>query len=92
MLRQLTLVFAALPVVLAGENKWNVGKLPALGWNSWNAYHCDINEEKFMFAAEKIVELGLKVRLRPEFFHLQSRKFPVSESLTGFIRTRATNM
>ncbi|KAF1807859.1 alpha-galactosidase 1 [Eremomyces bilateralis CBS 781.70] len=36
------------------------GRLPALGWNSWNAFFCDINEEKFMVAANQIVKLGLK--------------------------------
>lgn len=40
-----------------------VGKLPALGWNSWNAYACNINEEHFLSAARKLVDLGLKVSL-----------------------------
>jgi alpha-galactosidase len=61
----LALVFAALPAVLAGENRWGVGKVPALGWNSWNAYGCNITEAKFLSAAEKIVEFGLKVQNPP---------------------------
>lgn len=36
------------------------GKLPTLGWNSWNAYHCDIDEDKFLSAAKVIVDSGLK--------------------------------
>jgi alpha-galactosidase len=24
------------------------GKLPALGFNSWNAFRCDIHEDKFL--------------------------------------------
>ena len=36
------------------------GRLPALGWNSWNAYHCDVNETKILAAANYIVSLGLK--------------------------------
>ncbi len=36
------------------------GKLPALGWNSWNAFYCDINETAIMTAANKLVDLGLK--------------------------------
>lgn len=36
------------------------GKLPALGWNTWNAYHCDINETKVLGAANDFVSLGLK--------------------------------
>jgi alpha-galactosidase len=61
MMRFTALLSIVVPAVLAGENKWGVGKLPALGWNSWNAYKCDITEAKFMSAAEKIVELGLRV-------------------------------
>lgn len=38
----------------------SVGKLPALGWNSWNAFRCDINEKVFLDAATKLVDLGLK--------------------------------
>ncbi|EAW14901.1 glycoside hydrolase family 27 protein [Aspergillus clavatus NRRL 1] len=37
-----------------------VGKLPALGWNSWNAFGCDIDDAKIMTAAKEIVNLGLK--------------------------------
>lgn len=36
------------------------GKLPTLGWNSWNMYHCDITEDKFMSAAQKLVGTGLQ--------------------------------
>jgi alpha-galactosidase len=36
------------------------GKLPALGWNSWNAFACDVSEEKILTAAKEIVDLGLK--------------------------------
>ncbi|KAK5987843.1 putative alpha-galactosidase B [Cladobotryum mycophilum] len=38
----------------------HTGKLPTLGWNSWNAYHCDITEEKFLSAAEALVQTGLR--------------------------------
>ncbi|KAG8742961.1 hypothetical protein FRC10_000583 [Ceratobasidium sp. 414] len=37
-----------------------VGKTPALGWNSWNAYRCDINDAKVRAAADQFVSLGLK--------------------------------
>ncbi|KAH8904673.1 glycoside hydrolase [Coniochaeta sp. PMI_546] len=37
-----------------------VGKLPALGWNSWNEFHCDINATVFETIAQRIVDLGLK--------------------------------
>ena len=36
------------------------GKLPSLGWNSWNAYHCDVDESKILQAAQAIVSTGLQ--------------------------------
>ncbi|EJF65552.1 glycoside hydrolase [Dichomitus squalens LYAD-421 SS1] len=36
-----------------------VGRLPALGWNSWNAYSCNINETKILDAADLFISLGL---------------------------------
>ena len=36
------------------------GKLPTLGWNSWNAFSCNVDAEKIMTAANEVVNLGLK--------------------------------
>ncbi|KAH8812088.1 putative alpha-galactosidase B [Xylogone sp. PMI_703] len=49
----------AFPVAQALVLKGGVGRLPALGWNSWNAFHCDVDEDKIMTAANQIVSLGL---------------------------------
>jgi alpha-galactosidase len=54
-------LLGSIPVAQGLLGKLAVGKLPALGWNSWNAYGCDISEEKFLSAAQKLVDLGLKV-------------------------------
>lgn len=35
------------------------GRLPAMGWNSWNEYECNINETVFVNVAENMVSLGL---------------------------------
>ncbi|KAK4246835.1 family 27 putative glycoside hydrolase [Corynascus novoguineensis] len=37
----------------------NTGRLPAMGWNSWNEYHCDINESVFLTTAQKLIDTGL---------------------------------
>ncbi|PYI01135.1 alpha-galactosidase aglB [Aspergillus sclerotiicarbonarius CBS 121057] len=37
-----------------------VGRVPALGWNSWNAYNCEIDADKILTAANEVVNLGLK--------------------------------
>ncbi|MGW7052488.1 NPCBM/NEW2 domain-containing protein [Streptomyces sp. NPDC054887] len=36
------------------------GRTPQMGWNSWNAFRCDINESKIKAAADAIVSSGLK--------------------------------
>jgi len=33
---------------------------PPMGWNSYNAYTCDINEEKVRMNAQALVKMGLK--------------------------------
>jgi hypothetical protein len=59
----LTLACAVLlQTALAIQLQSNVGRLPALGWNSWNAYRCNITEAKFVSAARMMINLGLKVR------------------------------
>lgn len=37
-----------------------VGRLPAMGFNTWNAYYCDINESLVLEAAYLLESLGLK--------------------------------
>jgi alpha-galactosidase len=36
------------------------GRLPALGWSSWNEFGCDITEDVFVGIAEKLTSLGLR--------------------------------
>ncbi|KAJ6045934.1 Aldolase-type TIM barrel [Penicillium canescens] len=64
MLGSLSLAIALplLPSANALVRKDGVGKLPALGWNSWNAFGCDIDSTKILTAANEIVNLGLKDR------------------------------
>ncbi|KAK3617881.1 hypothetical protein LTR56_025013 [Elasticomyces elasticus] len=54
------LLLAALPCALGLARLDGVGRLPALGWNSWNAYFCDVDEAKLLDAANLIISLGLK--------------------------------
>jgi alpha-galactosidase len=61
-------LLGAIPATDAFDSPTGVGKLPALGWNSWNAYGCNISEDKFLTAAQKLVDLGLKVR--PQIMNL----------------------
>ncbi|KAL2834795.1 glycoside hydrolase superfamily [Aspergillus pseudoustus] len=40
-------------------NEDGAGRLPALGWSTWNAYECDIDATKILTAARAVVDLGL---------------------------------
>jgi len=49
---------------LAATGKWSIKQLgeaatPPMGWNSWNAFGTDVNEDKVMGAAKTIVDTGL---------------------------------
>jgi alpha-galactosidase len=54
------LIFISAVSALEWED--GTGKLPALGWNSWNAYGCNINETVILDAAKAMVDFGFKVR------------------------------
>ncbi|MFC3098494.1 NPCBM/NEW2 domain-containing protein [Alteraurantiacibacter palmitatis] len=52
---------------LAATGRWSAfsgghAPLPPMGWNSWNAFYHDIDEEKVLAAATYIVESGLAAR------------------------------
>ncbi|KAI0716313.1 glycoside hydrolase family 27 protein [Earliella scabrosa] len=51
-------LFSQEPVAQAWHNR--VGRLPTLGYNTWNAFHCEINETVVLQTAQLMVELGLK--------------------------------
>lgn len=36
-----------------------LGLTPQMGWNSWNKFGCNINENLIKQTADKIVEMGL---------------------------------
>ncbi|KAJ5684979.1 hypothetical protein N7536_007598 [Penicillium majusculum] len=56
----LAVALPLLPAANALVRKNDVGRLPALGWNSWNAFGCDINSTKVITAANEVINLGLK--------------------------------
>ncbi|MEL0252045.1 MAG: alpha-galactosidase, partial [Novosphingobium sp.] len=52
---------------LAAQGTWSVtargsAPLPPLGWNSWNAFGTDIDEEKVIASAQLIVDSGLAAK------------------------------
>ena len=37
-----------------------LAKTPQMGWNNWNSFGCDVNEELLISAKEKLVQFGLR--------------------------------
>jgi alpha-galactosidase len=37
-----------------------VGLTPAMGWNSWNKFACDLDEGVIKSTADEIINLGLR--------------------------------
>jgi alpha-galactosidase len=54
--------FALLAAVLALDN--GVGRLPVLGYNTWNAFQCNIDEDLVLHTANLMKSLGLYVCLK----------------------------
>ena len=54
----LAVALLALRAALALDN--GVGLTPAMGWNSWNAFRCDINENLIREVARALVDSGLR--------------------------------
>ncbi|KAL0959536.1 hypothetical protein HGRIS_011249 [Hohenbuehelia grisea] len=62
MLPGLAVVFIAIPLSAIGVNglENGVGRLPALGYNTWNAYQCNIDENLMLTTAQLMKSLGLQ--------------------------------
>ncbi|MGW4021967.1 NPCBM/NEW2 domain-containing protein [Streptomyces sp. NPDC005009] len=54
------LSLAAVPAAPAAALDNDLGLTPQMGWSSWNAHHCDIDENKIKAAADHLVSTGLK--------------------------------
>ena len=39
-----------------------LGKTPPMGWNSWNRFHCNINETLIKQTADLLVSTGLAAK------------------------------
>lgn len=63
-----------LPIVSALVRKDGVGKLPAMGWNSWNTYLCNINATLFLNQAQAMLDHRLYVR-SSEILRIPSKLF-----------------
>jgi alpha-galactosidase len=48
-------------VIIPGASSYNgLNLVPQMGWNNWNAFHCDVNESLLLSTAQQMVDLGLR--------------------------------
>jgi alpha-galactosidase len=48
-------------VIIPGASSYNgLNLVPQMGWNNWNAFHCDVNESLLLRTAQQMVDLGLR--------------------------------
>jgi alpha-galactosidase len=56
-MRAIIVILALLPIALAVNN--GLGLTPQMGWNSWNKFACDINENLIKSTADALISTGL---------------------------------
>jgi alpha-galactosidase len=56
---------------------------PAMGWNSWNKFHCNINEDLITDTADALIKLGLD-KLGYEYINLDDC-WQMKRNATGYI-------
>jgi alpha-galactosidase len=48
-------------VVIPGASSYNgLNLVPQMGWNNWNAFHCDVNESLLLTTAQDMINYGLR--------------------------------
>jgi len=48
-------------VIIPGASSYNgLNLVPQMGWNTWNAFHCDVDEELLLTTAQNLVDFGLR--------------------------------
>lgn len=48
-------------VVIPGASSYNgLNLVPQMGWNNWNAFHCDVNASLLLTTAQDMIDYGLR--------------------------------
>ncbi|PSN62788.1 glycoside hydrolase [Corynespora cassiicola Philippines] len=47
--------------IIPGASSYNgLNLVPQMGWNNWNAFHCDVNESLLLTTAQDMIDYGLR--------------------------------
>lgn len=109
MIRYLILLLAIFSGSLAQAQKFeNLAQTPPMGWNSWNTFACDINENVIKKAADNMVSSGMKAvgyeyividdcwhgeRDEQGFIHEDKAKFPSGmKALADYVHSRGLKL
>lgn len=48
-------------VIIPGASSYNgLNLVPQMGWNTWNAFGCDADEELLLNSAQNLIDFGLR--------------------------------
>ncbi|KAL1631826.1 hypothetical protein SLS56_004188 [Neofusicoccum ribis] len=56
----LAVVHAADPVIPGASSYNGLNLVPQMGWDNWNAFHCDVSEQLLLETAQAMVDYGLR--------------------------------
>jgi len=56
----LGLIVSSICLNMFAQKFEGLAKTPPMGWNSWNKFHCDVNEDLIMKMADAMVSSGMK--------------------------------
>jgi alpha-galactosidase len=59
-MKKILLICLVLTVQYSFGQKFDLAKTPPMGWNSWNTFACDINEDLIRKTADVMVSSGMK--------------------------------
>jgi alpha-galactosidase len=76
------ILLLSLPRGAFGKERPNgLGKLPAMGWNTWNSLKCDYDERVILDVAKRMKSLGLRVSLNKRY--ATNRSWVNKQSVVG---------
>jgi alpha-galactosidase len=107
-MKKIYLITLALAAQLGYGQKFDLAQTPPMGWNSWNTFACDINEELIRQTADAMVSSGMRdagyiyvniddcwhgIRDSLGFIHEDPARFPSGmKALADYVHSRGLKL